>query len=217
MSFLQLSPSLRGSGLKFTSSSYRHLHCVPSPSLRGSGLKSLCNNRFHTKQAVSLFTREWIEIDSGTLSVRPCAVSLFTREWIEIFEVPATIDAGFKSPSLRGSGLKLLCSQCHEAVHAVSLFTREWIEIEPRRDIVQTVSCLPLYEGVDWNNQMLLKSNQILCLPLYEGVDWNCFLFCSVFYKLSLPLYEGVDWNLQYLCCSDDHSASPSLRGSGLK
>ena len=34
---------------------------------------------------VSLFTREWIEIGTATLSASKTFVSLFTREWIEIF------------------------------------------------------------------------------------------------------------------------------------
>ena len=54
------------------------------------------------------------------------AVSLFTREWIEMEDLGAAGVKALMSPSLRGSGLKLLCSQCHEAVHG-----------------------LPLYEGVD--------------------------------------------------------------------
>ena len=78
----------------------------------------------------------------------------------------------------------------------VSLFTREWIEIFS-----------------DCHNNYLLKS-----LPLYEGVDWNSQ--CSVEFVaicICLPLYEGVDWNLQQLHTTAIHSASPSLRGSGLK
>ena len=89
---------------------------------------------------------------------RPCIgvhrVSLFTREWIEI-QVPfSLVPFGFLSPSLRGSGLKsvLLALQTISGtspslrgsglkyyrtygltdVLDVSLFTREWIEITER-------------------------------------------------------------------------------------
>ena len=56
---------------------------------------------------VSLFTREWIEIHSDAMLNSVLSyVSLFTREWIEI-RVP--VDAVTKSD--------------------VSLFTREWIEM----------------------------------------------------------------------------------------
>ena len=79
---LLLSPSLRGSGLKFTPSPDGRKSRL-SPSLRGSGLKSflfLTNIlRFH----VSLFTREWIEIDSSQGLPNVSAVSLFTRGWID--------------------------------------------------------------------------------------------------------------------------------------
>ena len=56
------SPSLRGSGLK----SFL-LRCpasgTTSPSLRGSGLKSAVFTTQSTMRIVSLFTREWIEIE----------------------------------------------------------------------------------------------------------------------------------------------------------
>ena len=55
---------------------------------------------------VSLFTREWIEINSAARFSGISNVSLFTREWIEIWRggVARLIAP---SPSLRGSGLKL--------------------------------------------------------------------------------------------------------------
>ena len=104
---------------------------VLSPSLRGSGLKWWCVLPLFCCVSVSLFTREWIEmmvrfavvllrqrlplyegVDwNGWKQAFPCynmEVSLFTREWIEI---PAPVP-------------------CF-AVRAVSLFTREWIEIFP--------------------------------------------------------------------------------------
>ena len=58
------------------------------------------------KISVSLFTREWIEICRiWTLVLKRQLVSLFTREWIEI-KARYQIVTSWKSPSLRGSGLK---------------------------------------------------------------------------------------------------------------
>ena len=55
------SPSLRGSGLKFTGRNACG-DCLQSPSLRGSGLKSSAVQAAERCRPVSLFTREWIEI-----------------------------------------------------------------------------------------------------------------------------------------------------------
>ena len=45
---------------------------------------------------VSLFTREWIEIELNELRRAEFAVSLFTREWIEI-----STDSTFKKSIMR--------------------------------------------------------------------------------------------------------------------
>ena len=55
-----------------------------SPSLRGSGLKFVLWDQKKSNPPVSLFTREWIEISRVYLVKIPSKVSLFTREWIEI-------------------------------------------------------------------------------------------------------------------------------------
>ena len=104
-----MSPSLRGSGLKCTSCTGRHLfvrlplyegvdwNCfflcrffcrTMSPSLRGSGLKSEMMLPLILVLAVSLFTREWIEIIALLICPHAACVSLFTREWIEIDSLP---------------------------------------------------------------------------------------------------------------------------------
>ena len=57
------SPSLRGSGLKWLSGDVSRCR-TQSPSLRGSGLKSLLPSLRITGSPVSLFTREWIEIQN---------------------------------------------------------------------------------------------------------------------------------------------------------
>ena len=55
-----------------------------SPSLRGSGLTFDLGFDFRHAMPVSLFTREWIEINIYIKTDGSYAVSLFTREWIEI-------------------------------------------------------------------------------------------------------------------------------------
>ena len=77
------------------------------------------------------------------------AVSLFTREWIEIIHSLVKRETESVSPSLRGSGLKyhFPCRRIEE--RAVSLFTREWIEILSKAIAKKPILSLPLYEGVD--------------------------------------------------------------------
>ena len=192
-----------------------------SPSLRGSGLKSVLIIGESGSGKVSLFTREWIEIfcwtnankreqslplyegvdwnqlqadDTGTFK----SVSLFTREWIEI-KVQGAFRPSGRSPSLRGSGLKyLVVNTCYISRH-VSLFTREWIEILSEY-IYHSLWCLPLYEGVDWNNPVNCFLELFFSLPLYEGVDWNsfraaCFLgddYVSLFTREWIEMMQPV-------------------------
>ena len=58
---------------------------------------------------VSLFTREWIEMATVKQAKSLALVSLFTREWIEISAAVIALISNTPSPSLRGSGLKLHC------------------------------------------------------------------------------------------------------------
>ena len=76
-------------------------------------------------------------------------VSLFTREWIEIQQGLDKNGDLLESPSLRGSGLKSNISKRCLKQMIVSLFTREWIEIGDDVAPYFGVGCLPLYEGVD--------------------------------------------------------------------
>ena len=78
---------------------------MPSPSLRGSGLKFHSMGETYIALEVSLFTREWIEMQGRYDISRSISVSLFTREWIEIRRA-RTLPWLTASPSLRGSGLK---------------------------------------------------------------------------------------------------------------
>ena len=210
------SPSLRGSGLKLWLY-YTTFVALESPSLRGSGLKSALHREAPTLTWVSLFTREWIEIESR----------LRKENWL------------IRSPSLRGSGLKLqrdilfsvnrrslplyegvdwndwICKFCCKP--NVSLFTREWIEIFSSNSLL-TRSMSPSLRGSGlkssnglefWRKKPSpslrgsgLKSalstpnyTKKECLPLYEGVDWNRKRRWKAVGKAGLPLYEGVDWN----------------------
>ena len=82
---------------------------------------------FASAHAVSLFTREWIEMGTLSHTTRPMQkVSLFTREWIEITNNDRL---QYNLP--------------------VSLFTREWIEIRLWNLKITRANRLPLYEGVD--------------------------------------------------------------------
>ena len=123
-------------------------------------------------------------------------VSLFTREWIEI-----------------------MCGILYVILMEVSLFTREWIEIFCAMEQVGLQSCLPLYEGVDWNkNEVDMIREQVLWSPSLRGSGLKSS--CSSCQKQrygSLPLYEGVDWNIVSISSRRKNRLSPSLRGSGLK
>ena len=125
------SPSLRGSGLKFQCK-FRFVVCSRSPSLRGSGLKSVSIRKNPFLWCLPLY--EGVDWNCGRrLDVCSCLVSLFTREWIEITRSSCIgcrqsrlplyegVDwnsmpkklllKDVKSPSLRGSGLKLTLSR----------------------------------------------------------------------------------------------------------
>ena len=124
----------------------------------------------------------------------------------------------FMSPSLRGSGLKL---RPHQYSH-----------LYPFR--------LPLYEGVDWNPLALVFYLLQVLVSLFtrewiemaigqpatgaggvslftrEWIEMHGGLQCNRS-REGLPLYEGVDWNGLPSIGSIAKTASPSLRGSGLK
>ena len=76
------SPSLRGSGLKFTGRNACG-DCLQSPSLRGSGLKSSAVQAAERCRPVSLFTREWIEIFRLKGTIEPPLWSLPLYEGVD--------------------------------------------------------------------------------------------------------------------------------------
>ena len=101
------------------------------------------------KFAVSLFTREWIEILSFSFSSSTDFWSPSLRGSGLKSIIPCIIIIRISSPSLRGSGLKCRTHSRPLQDNPVSLFTREWIEIKIIAPEVNQSMGLPLYEGVD--------------------------------------------------------------------
>ena len=104
-------------------------------------------------RSVSLFTREWIEISENNkyflLLYRLPLYEGVDWNW----KISNLLKNAMRSPSLRGSGLKFLFFFQFILSNFVSLFTREWIEIPSAFTAFLYPMSLPLYEGVDWNNQ----------------------------------------------------------------
>ena len=145
------------------------------------------------------------------------AVSLFTREWIEILRCFRCHRTAWSLPLYEGVDWNRFFRR-RLSVWRVSLFTREWIEMHQSRWQHPHKLCLPLYEGVDWNQKQMTYAMPFAGLPLYEGVDWNHAASCwfSPFFKVSLFTREWIEiaaHSGQYLTALK----SPSLRGSGLK
>ena len=95
--------------------------------------------------AVSLFTREWIEISIKSSQVCETTTSPSLRgSGLKSFNLD-TAKKEVTSPSLRGSGLKYWsgcrCSECSQ----VSLFTREWIEMPCSVDRCRADCCVSLF------------------------------------------------------------------------
>ena len=148
------------------------------------------------KFAVSLFTREWIEISRNGRNSRLNTVSLFTREWIEILNNAASVLPEIASPSLRGSGLKSPSLAAVELQLLSPSLRGSGLKLLPDIWLDWCAWRLPLYEGVDWNSQQHGSFKQPFGLPLYEGVDWNHHCLHHAHSAYCLPLYEGVDWSL---------------------
>ena len=168
-----LSPSLRGSGLKFHAAPCKNIWLYRLPLYEGVDWNIFYILLFLASNIVSLFTREWIEIEkSHIIKQRGHRLPLYEGvDWNLLPEVPASnqsslplyegvdwnslvivqLTVSWMSPSLRGSGLKSKSESFFVSQLDVSLFTREWIEIPRIADRSANIICLPLYEGVDWN------------------------------------------------------------------
>ena len=196
LEYLQIgyqSPSLRGSGLKFNMTQENGAS-EKSPSLRGSGLKFNFTSCKSIPIKVSLFTREWIEIDQNYMFYR----------------------LHLRSPSLRGSGLKQKKLNAIVSTFEVSLFTREWIEITTTWQNCQVLQkspslrgsglkC-PFYPGGDYENQSpslrgsglkfvaraTIRKRVAVSLFTREWIEIAAELKAQL-PEICLPLYEGVD------------------------
>ena len=188
---------------------------------------------------VALFTRAWIEIECYPFVVfygfcRPLYEGV---DWNRLLSALAitfrrrplyegvdwntkSIDTNvisIRSPSLRGRGLKYSQSIVWQRRNIVALFTRAWIEITASTVASPAVAVALFTRAWIEIESVYLRDNESFCRPLYEGVDWNVNMMLLPSLSECRPLYEGVDWNraAQYRCQSS--SASPSLRGRGLK
>ena len=233
-----------------------------SPSLRGSGLKYQDNRQYAFSTSVALFTRAWIEI---LPSFFPCFVSyvaLFTRAWIEI-SLPFGLSYCFESPSLRGRGLKFrtpslgICTvTCRPLYEGVDWNVLQKLSAKTARESPSLrgrglkslyipsseiyIASRPLYEGVDWNNISFYYYFPPFIVALFTRawIEISCPVGCLIVLRVALftrawieinlwqadgnegdcrPLYEGVDWNFVLIIINSICSASPSLRGRGLK
>ena len=234
------SPSLRGSGLKCCFCPLMYcINCLPL--YEGVDWNFRKFRRLYQIRGLPLYEGvDWNACQNG-ITTNPTAVSLFTREWIEIFFDSKTFYPHQCLPLYEGVDWNQYGGLTPYRMIGVSLFTREWIEIFAMNAIQTPSLSLPLYEGVDWNcSSHLINFNQH-SLPLYEGVDWNPDVEMRRKLGFGLPLYEGVDWNSVISPLSDFTSnvslftrewieihygrdcarnrvpKSPSLRGSGLK
>ena len=123
-----MSPSLRGSGLKYSGCCKRAWFDT-SPSLRGSGLKFVfLFQQFHSL-CVSLFTREWIEIAMKNIQIGN-KQSLPLYEGVDWNFIKLDKRIKFNSLPLY-EGVDWNCKRPMYGMPfvLVSLFTREWIEI----------------------------------------------------------------------------------------
>ena len=182
----------------------RSADCTVSPSLRGSGLKLTTSLYLLTTHKVSLFTREWIEIchfnylflsfrclplyegvdwNRGiiSISIRCEIVSLFTREWIEIGwqELMRGIDKGL--PLYEGVDWNYSVDP-DKPYEIVSLFTREWIEINGGVTVIAECHRLPLYEGVDWNCFSVYRAEHKRYVSLFTR-EWIEIFLLQCFVK----------------------------------
>ena len=85
--------------------------------------------QWRCRDLVSLFTREWIEM-TGLDAMTMQGFSLPLYEGVDWnWTTRRSMQTCWKSPSLRGSGLKSSGVSKRTNLFFVSLFTREWIEI----------------------------------------------------------------------------------------
>ena len=122
-------------------------------------------------------------------------VSLFTREWIEIILNCSTNPRRLPSPSLRGSGLKLICKNQSIRKKKSPSLRGSGLKLRWARLHLFPGQRLPLYEGVDWNVIAVVTKPNLFMSPSLRG--------------------SGLKSATRRNLCGA--YKSPSLRGSGLK
>ena len=147
--FVEGSPSLRGSGLKF-SRQYQLAEFLQSPSLRGSGLKFSGNHVCILSSSLPLY--EGVDWNCPLVKSKPLIQRLPLYEGVD-WNLSGKYDCFIPLESL----------PLYEGV--------DWNTFRHR--LPPDLTRLPLYEGVDWNNRSKPHVRTENRLPLYEGVDWN--------------------------------------------
>ena len=167
-----VSPSLRGSGLKYNLLTFDYLkNAAASPSLRGSGLKLNMLLSLAMVRMVSLFTGERIEIYEKERICRNFWSPSLRGSGLKFQREKNVHGESIKSPSLRGSGLKSTRPVGVVRCAAVSLFTGERIEISVRRGMCSH-SAVSLFTGERIEIAAgSLSPKSKYSLPLYGGAD----------------------------------------------
>ena len=121
------------------------------------------------------------------------------------------------SPSLRGSGLKSLCSVNIVKYALVSLFTREWIEIVVSfsRFCITNVS-LFTREWIEIVKMFSVSRLHSVSLFTREWIEMKKRL--TTYRNIwTSPSLRGSGLKFSCQSCKWQRKKSPSLRGSGLK
>ena len=189
--------------------------------------------------AVSLFTREWIEMPASAWSKRdrlrlplyegvdwnaykqrnkPALQGLPLYEGVDWNGAAQTGTQGWSVSLFTREWIEIIKSSACDSSTFVSLFTREWIEIDGAFCRCFAASGLPLYEGVDWNPTYQWMTEKPVLSPSLRGsgLKWWCVLplFCCVSVSLFTREWIEMAENKHFLVTI---WKSPSLRGSGLK
>ena len=142
---------------------------------------------------VSLFTREWIEIDIA-LATEIISASPSLRGSGLKSESRSTDSCNRWSPSLRGSGLKFYPRSQKIRMPPVSLFTREWIEIPFLQLHFFSHNCVSLFtrEWIEISHRPHAAIYIVVSLFTREWIEIGMEKE-RLPQQQSLPLYEGVD------------------------
>ena len=190
---------------------------VESPSLRGSGLKS-SEQAMHTlNRAVSLFTREWIEISfCGRCSNFSDCLPLYEGvDWNSVIGFAVDL-CRTGLPLYEGVDWNCRIRVCTLPT-VVSLFTREWIEIKVA--VIGLLACIksPSLRGSGLKSSLCAGTSFPARVSLFTR-EWIEIRTPAKSGTSGLsPSLRGSGLKFQRKCLPSGHPRSPSLRGSGLK